>query len=112
MTDFAHKLPAFSVVSVKKRLRGFAGWAGTILRDVVFRATIHRFDGLAILPGVIAVKILPIPILTMIDDLGELIHLELLIFWRMGIVEGPLLKRNISADKGYQPAVLLIKTVA
>ncbi len=29
----------------------------------------------------------------------------------MGIIEGPLLKRDISADKREQPAVLLIKLV-
>ena len=48
----------------------------------------------------------------MVDDLWQLVHLELLILGGMGIVEGPLLKRDISADKVDQPAVLLIKLVA
>ena len=48
----------------------------------------------------------------MIDDPGELIHLELLVLGRMGIIEGPLLERDISADEVDQPAVLLIKLMA
>ena len=48
----------------------------------------------------------------MVDDPGELIHLELLVLGRMGIIKGPLFKRDISADKVDQPAVLLIKLVA
>ena len=59
-----------------------------------------------------SVEILPIPVLVMVDDLWQLVHLELLILGGMGIVEGPLLKRDISADKVDQPAVLLIKLVA
>ena len=35
----------------------------------------------------------------MVDNLRELIDLELLILGGMGIVEGPLLERDISADK-------------
>ena len=45
-------------------------------------------------------------------DLRELIHLELLVPGRMGIIKGPLFKRDISADKVDQPAILLIKLVA
>jgi hypothetical protein len=43
------------------------------------------------------------------NDLWELIHLELLVFWGVGIIKGPLPERDISADKIDQPAVLLIK---
>ena len=51
----------------------------------------------------------PVPL--MLDDLDfwKFVHFELLIFWRMGIIESPLLERDISADKVYQPAVLLVK---
>ena len=48
----------------------------------------------------------------MVDNLRQLIDLELLILGGMGIVEGPLLEWDISADKVDQPAVLLIKLVA
>ena len=39
------------------------------------------------------------PVLTEIRDQRECINLELLIFGRVGIIEGPLLERDISADK-------------
>ncbi len=53
-----------------------------------------------------------VPVLMMVDNLRQLIDLELLILGGMGIVEGPLLEWDISADKVDQPAVLLIKLVA
>jgi hypothetical protein len=48
----------------------------------------------------------------MVDNLRELIDLEPLILGGMGIVEGPLLERDISTDKVDQPAILLIKLMA
>ena len=41
----------------------------------------------------------PVPFL--LEDLNfwERVHFELLIFWRMGIIESPLLKWYISADE-------------
>jgi hypothetical protein len=39
------------------------------------------------------------------------VYLELLVLGRMGIVEGPLPERDISAENGDKPAVLLIKVV-
>jgi hypothetical protein len=36
-------------------------------------------------------QILPVPFLMRIYDLRKFISLELLVFWRMGIIEGPLL---------------------
>jgi len=38
----------------------------------------------------------------------EFINCELLIFWRMGVIESPLLERNISADKIEKPADLFM----
>ena len=43
-----------------------------------------------------------------IDYFWELINLEFLIFGRMGIIEDPLLKGNISADKIKKPADLFM----
>ena len=42
---------------------------------------------------------MPVPL--MLDDLDfwKFVHFELLIFWRMGIIESPLLKWYISADE-------------
>ena len=41
------------------------------------------------------------PVPFMLDDLDiwKLIHFKFLIFWGMGIIESPLLERDISADK-------------
>jgi hypothetical protein len=70
---------------------------------------LYGFDRLTVLPGVIAVEILPVPILMVIDDLRKLIDFELLILGGMGIVISPLFKWDVSTDKVNQPAVLLIK---
>lgn len=43
------------------------------------------------------------------DDFGKFVHLEFLVFRGMGIIKSPLFKRDISADKINQPAVLLVK---
>ena len=42
-------------------------------------------------------------------DAGRIIDLILLVFGRKGIIKSLLLERDISADEGEQPAVLLIK---
>ena len=39
------------------------------------------------------------PVLTEVRDQREFVNFELLIFWRMGNIESPLLEGNISADK-------------
>ena len=93
-------------------MRCIAGRAGTFFRDIAFRAAADRLDRFSVLPGIVLVEIHPVPLLVMVDDPGELIHLELLVLGRMGIVESPLLERDISADEVDQPAVLLIKLMA
>ena len=103
------QLSGFSVIAVKIRLWGTAGGAGAVFRDVTFLTSGDGFY----LNTVAAIKVrdqeTPVPL--MLDDLDfwKFVHFELLIFWRMGIIESPLLERNISADQVYQPAVLLVK---
>jgi hypothetical protein len=41
-------------------------------------------------------------------DQRELIHFELLVFRRVGVIKSPLLDRNVFTDKVYQPDILLI----
>ena len=48
------------------------------------------------------------PVLAEVSDQREFINFELLVFGGMGIVKSPLLERDISTDKVYQPAVLLV----
>ena len=45
------------------------------------------------------------------NDLREDIRLEFLVFLGFGILIGPLLKRDISADKLSEEDILLIKTM-
>lgn len=65
--------------------------AGTAGRNIAFAMTEYRLDGLAIAHLVVGNKISPVPFLLERDDLWEFINLKLLILWRMGIVESPLL---------------------
>ena len=69
-------------------------------------SSLHRLDGFSVAPKIVLEEKLPV----LFDkgfDTRQFIDFELLIFGRMGILIGPLLKRDISADKVYQPAVLL-----
>jgi hypothetical protein len=59
-------------------LRSFASRTGAVFRDVTIEAALHGYDQLSVLSGVIAVEVLPVPILVMIDDPWKLIHLEFL----------------------------------
>ena len=59
---------------------------------------LNRFNRLSVLPLIIFEKELPILFDEGFDD-RKLINLEFLILWRVGIIESPLLERDISADK-------------
>lgn len=102
-------MSGFTVITIKIRLWGTAGRAGAVLGDVTFFAAGDRFY-LNMVP-VFKVREEETPVPFMMDDLDfwKLVHSKFLIVWRMGIIESPLLERNISADKVYQPAVLLVK---
>ena len=49
------------------------------------------------------------PVLTEVSDQREFISFELLVLGRVGIIESPLLERDISANEVNKPAVLLVK---
>ena len=96
-----------TVVLVEIRLWSIATWAGTVVINITFRTAADRFDFLAILPFEVRNVVFVIPFFV-IDYFWELINLEFLIFGRMGIIEDPLLKGNISADKIKKPADLFM----
>ena len=98
-TDLAEELPFGAVILVKKRFRGVTAWAGAVVRDIAFRASADRTDLLAITFFKVRDEIFISPVLTKIGDQGKFVNFELLIFGGMGIIKGPLLKRDISADK-------------
>ena len=87
-----------AIVFIEIRLRRITTRTGTIVTDVTIRTTINRFDFLAILPFEIRDVVIVVPFFIK-DDFRKLINFEFLILRRMGIIEGPLLKRNISTDK-------------
>ena len=111
IADLALNLAFGTIVAVEVGLGSLAVRAGAVLGDVTFLAPGHRFD----LPAVLVLKVgdkeLPVPLRLMGAYPGELICLELLVFWGMGIIESPLSEWDVSADKHNQPAVLLIKVL-
>lgn len=95
----ALELSGLTVITVKIRLWSATGGAGTVFRDVAFLTSGDGFY-LNMVPA-FKVRNQETPVPLMLDDLdfGKFVHFELLIFWRMGIIESPLLERYISADK-------------
>lgn len=104
--DLALVLSVAAVIIVDEVMRGTAKRAGDIFRNGPAISSLHRLDGFSVAPAVVFEEKLPV----LFDkglDTRKFIDFELLIFGGMGIIIGPLLKRDISADKADQPAVLL-----
>ena len=110
-TNFTEELPFGTIVFVKEWFGSITARAGTGIRDVAFRAATDRSDLLTIAFFVVRDEFFVSPALAEICDQRKLINFELLVLWRVGIIESPLLKRDISANKVNQPAVLLIKVL-
>ena len=109
--NLAEKLTATSIVAVEKRLRGIAEGTGTVLRNIACFAATDRRNLFAITLSVVGIEAFPVPVLMNVDNLGKFICFELLVFRGMGVVKSPLFKRNIFADKGKKPAILLVKSL-
>ena len=93
------QLSGFSVIAVKIRLWGTAGRAGAVFWDVAFLTSGDGFYLNTV--AVIKERTQETPVPFMMDDLDfwKLVHSKFLIFWRMGIIESPLLKWYTSADE-------------
>ena len=96
--DFAQDLTLRAVILVEIRFWSIAAGAGAVIVDITYGSATDRFDFLAILPLEVRDVIVVVPFLV-IDDLWKFINFELLILWRMRIIESPLLERDISTDK-------------
>ena len=96
--DFAQDLPLRAVILVEIRFWSIAAGAGAVIVDITYGSATDGFDFLAILPLEVRDVIVVVPFLV-IDDLWKFINFELLIFWRMRIIESPLLEWDISTDK-------------
>ena len=113
-TDFAEELAFTAIVLIKINHRRAASGTADIFRDITLVMPADRFKLFAIPQAVVFQKVFPVPALrggTDIADERRFIDAELLVFRGAGIVEGPLFKRDISADKRDKPAVLLIKVL-
>ena len=101
ITYLAHKLAFGTVVRIKIDTRGIAARTFTVFVDVTFRSTTDGFDRFVVIfitPLKISHEISVIPRFN-IQDKWKFINLEFLIFWRVGIIMSPLLKRHISTEK-------------
>ena len=98
VADFAENLPFASVVFVKVRFRCIAARTFTVVTDIAFGTSVNSFDGLAVTPFDVFDEIFVIPNLV-VENFRQFIYFEFLVLWRMRIVECPLLKRDISANK-------------
>jgi hypothetical protein len=76
-----------------------AGQTLAIFRNSTFTTSEDRTDAFTVTLLIVGYKILPVPFLFIGYDLGKFINFKLLVFGRMGIIESPLLKRDIFADK-------------
>ena len=97
--DFAEELAFGTIVFVQKGFRRITPGAGAGVWDITFGPAADRADLLAIAFFVVRDKFLVSPVLSEIGNKGELINLELLVFWGMGVIKRPLLERDVSADK-------------
>ena len=109
--DFAFELSGFTVIAVKIRLWGATGRAGAVFGNIAFLTAGNWLNLHVVALFKVREKELPVPFMLYDLDFWEFIHFEFLVFRGMGIIKGPLLKRNVSADEVDQPAVLLIKVL-
>ena len=95
----AFQLSGLAVIAVKIRLRGTAGRAGAVLRDVTFFTAGDRLY-LNMVP-VFKVRDEETPVPFMMNDLDfwKLVHSKFLIVWRMRIIKSPLLEGEICNKK-------------
>ena len=100
-----------SVVFVEIDLGCVASGAFAVIRYITLPAAAYGFYGLVVIlvtPFKVFHEVAVIPRFYM-EYQRELIYLKLLIFWRMGIIIGPLFEGDVLTDKVYQPDILLIE---
>ena len=111
VTDLTQHLPFGAVVFVEVRHGGITAGTGAVLGNVAVRAAVDGADLLSVAFFEIGDELLVGPALAEVGDKRERIDLELLVFWGMGIIKGPLLEGYVSAYEVDEPAVLLVKVL-
>ena len=100
MADLAQHLGFFlSVIPHEIVNWSIAGRTMTGFRNITFHVSEDRFNSLMITFLIVGDEVFPVPLLFIGNDFRKLINFKFLIFRRMGIIESPLLERNVSADK-------------
>ena len=111
LADFTEDLSFGSIVLVEIDLGSVAPGAFTVVRNITLPTVVYRLYGLVIVliaPFKVLHEVTVIPGLHMKYQ-RELIHFELLVLWRMGVIKSPLFERDVLADKVYQPYILLME---
>ena len=99
IADLTEELSLRTVIFVQKELWCITAGAAAGVRNITFRAAADRADLLAIALFVVRDELLISPVLVEVGNQREFINLELLVLWGMGIIKGPLLKGDISANE-------------
>lgn len=109
LADFAFELSTSAAVVIDILMRCTAERADGIRGNIVGLAFLwfNWLYGLAVPKKVVFVPELPVLFDEGFDD-GQLIGEEFLVFGAVDFVMSPLFKRDVSADKKYQPADLLV----
>ena len=102
-TDLALILPVAAIIIIEIVVGSATEWTDGILGNGFPIAPLDRPDGFAIFPEVVFQEELPVLFEEGLDD-GEAVSVEFLVFRGVWIIEGPLLERDISADKVQEPA--------
>ena len=102
-TDLALVLSVPDIVIVEIVVRSATEGTDNILRDGFSVTPLDRSDGFAILPEIILEEELPVLFDEWKND-WQAVSGKLLVFRGVGIIESPLLERNISADEVQEPA--------
>ena len=98
-TDLAEELSFGAVVPVKERFWGITARAGAAVWDITFRAAADGANLFTIAFFIVRDKLFVSPFLAEISHQWERVDPEPMVLWGMGIIKGPLFKRDISADK-------------
>lgn len=97
-TNFTLILPITAIIVVDEMMRRTTQRTYSIFRNTFSISALYRLQRLVIFPLIVFKEKLPILFDKSFDN-RKLIHFEFLIFGGMGIIESPLFKGDISADK-------------
>ena len=98
LTDFTLILLITAIIVVNEMMGCTTQRTYSIFWNTFSISVLYWFQRLVIFPLIVFKEKLPILFDKSFDN-RKFIHFEFLIFGRMGIIESPLFKRNISADK-------------